>query len=152
MKLDSIDKKLLNILQIDGKKTAKQLSETLNLSVTAIYERIKKLENNHVIEKYVAVINKSKINRNYIVLCQVKLKQHHNTYIDRFEKEVHQFDEVLECFNISGDYDYQLKIIVENMQAYRKFLNGKLTRLDYIGSTYSTFIISEVKSSSAIIC
>jgi Lrp/AsnC family leucine-responsive transcriptional regulator len=150
MHLDIIDKKLINILQIDGKTTAKQLSSTLNLSVTAIYERIKKLERNNIIKNYVAVINKEKIDRNYIALCQVKLLQHHNKYIEKFEKEVLQFNEVLECFNISGDYDYQLKIVVKNMKSYRKFLNNKLTMLDYIGSTHSTFIISEVKNSTTI--
>lgn len=151
MNLDSIDKKLINLLQIDGKTTAKQLSESLHLSVTAIYERIKKLEKNNVIKKYIAVINKEKINRNYIVLCQVKLLQHHNKYIKKFEKEVLKFNEVLECFNISGDYDYQLKIIVENMKAYRTFLNSKLTTLDYIGSTYSTFVMSVVKNDSVLV-
>lgn len=150
MNLDTIDKKLINILQTDGKKTAKQLSDFLNLSVTAIYERIKKLEKNNIISNYIAVINKEKINRNFIVLCNVKLLQHHNKYIEKFEKEVIQFTEVLTCFNISGDYDYQLKIVVENMQEYRKFLNTKLTSLDYIGSTYSTFVISRVKESNVI--
>jgi len=151
MKLDIIDKKLINLLQIDGKIPAKDLSAKLNLSVTAIYERIKKLEKNKIITNYVAVINKEKVNRNYIVLCQVRLLQHHNKYINKFEREVVQFTEVLECYNISGDYDYQLKIVVENMQAYRNFLNNKLTSLDYIGSTYSTFVISEVKNKTIIV-
>lgn len=150
MHFDKIDRKLINLLQIDGKTTAKQLSKELNLSVTAIYERIKKLEKNKIIEKYVAVINKEKINRSFVVLCQVKLIQHHNKYIERFEKELHQFDEVLECYNISGDYDYLLKIVVENMKAYRQFLNAKLTKLEYIGSTYTTLIISEVKNSTTV--
>lgn len=151
MNLDKTDKKLINILQKDSKITTKRIANELNLSVTAIYERIKKLEKKEIIEKYVAVVNKEKVNKAFVVICQVKLKQHHNKYIEKFEKEVHQFDEVLECFNISGDYDYQLKIVVENMKAYRKFLNNKLTILDYIGSTYSTFIISEVKNSTAVL-
>ncbi len=150
MKLDKIDKKLLNLLQKDAKITAKQLSAILNLSATAIYERIKKLENNEIILKYVALLNRKDISKNFMVLCQVKLMQHHNRYIDKFESEVKQFSEVLECYNISGDYDYQLKIIVEDMQAYRNFLNSKLTTLDYIGSTYSTFIISEVKNTTIL--
>ncbi len=151
MNLDKTDKKLLNLVQIDGKITAKQLSEILNLSVTAIYERIKKLERNKIIISYSATINKEKVAKNFMVLIQVKLVRHQQNLIKKFEKEVFQFDEVLECFNTSGDYDYQLKIVVENMKSYRKFLNEKLTTLDYIGSTYSTFIISVVKDSKVVL-
>jgi len=150
MALDETDKKLINLLQKDGKSTAKELSLLLNLSITAIYERIKKLEKKKIIKNYIAVIDKEKINLNFIVLIQVKLIRHSHEFIEKFEKEVKQFNEVLECYNISGDYDYQLKIIVKNMKAYREFLNKKLTMLNYIGSTYSTFIISEVKNTNII--
>ncbi len=150
MSLDNTDKKLINLLQIDGKIPAKDISLELNLSATAIYERIKKLEKKGIIKNYIAVIDKEKVNRNYVVLCQIKLIRHNNKYINRFEREVLKFNEVLECYNISGDYDYQLKIVVENMQAYREFLNNKLTSLDYIGSTFSTFVISEVKESNLL--
>jgi Lrp/AsnC family leucine-responsive transcriptional regulator len=151
MKLDKIDKKLINILQIDSKTTTKKLANELNLSVTAIYERIKKLEKKGVIKKYVAVINREKIQRDFIVFTQVKLVQHHHQYIEKFEKEVLQFAEVLECYNISGDYDYFLKVAVENMKSYRNFINFKLTTLNHISSTHSTFIIDEVRNSSAIL-
>jgi len=109
MILDNIDKKIINTLQIDSKTTTKKIATDLNLSVTAIYERIKKLEKKGVIEKYIAVVNKEKIKRDFVVFCQVKLIQHHHSYIEKFEKEVLQFNEVLECYNISGDYDYMLK-------------------------------------------
>ena len=151
MKLDNIDKKLINILQIDSKTTTKKIANDLNLSVTAIYERIKKLEKKGVIEKYIAVINKGKIKRDFVVFCQVKLIQHHHSYIEKFEKEVLQFNEVLECYNISGDYDYLLKVAVENMKSYRNFINHKLTTLNHISSTQSNFIIAEVRNSSAIL-
>jgi len=151
MILDKIDIAILNLLQKNAKLTTKTLSDKLFLSTTAIYERIKKLEKLGVIHKYVAIVNPDKVNINFVVLCQVKLVQHNHKFIDRFEKEVMQFNEVLECYNISGDYDYQLKVVVKDMQAYRNFLNTKLTTLDYIGSTYSTFIISKVKSSTTIL-
>ncbi|HFS66719.1 MAG TPA: Lrp/AsnC family transcriptional regulator [Flavobacteriia bacterium] len=150
MVLDSIDKSILNLLQENAKITTKKLSEKLHLSTTAIYERIKKMEKNNIISKYVVVLNPIKVHKNFVVLCQVKLVQHNHKLMQLFEKEVKQLKEVLECYNISGDYDYQLKVVVENMQAYRTFLNTKLTTLDYIGSTYSTFIISKVKESSKI--
>ena len=150
MDFDIIDRKLLSLLQKDSKVTTKKLSLQLDLSVTAIYERIKKLERIGVIEKYVAVINKEKIDKSFVVLCDIKLVQHSNEYITKFESEVIQLDEVLECFNVSGDYDYILKVVVKNMKAYREFINTKLTKLQHIGSTHSTFIISELKHTTEV--
>ena len=150
MDFDIIDRKLLSLLQKDSKVTTKQLSLQLDLSVTAVYERIKKLERGGVIEKYIAVINKEKINKSFVVLCHIKLVQHSNEYITKFESEVIQLEEVLECFNVSGDYDYILKVVVKNMKAYRDFINTKLTKLKHIGSTHSTFIISELKYSTEV--
>ncbi|MEN8185580.1 MAG: Lrp/AsnC family transcriptional regulator [Bacteroidota bacterium] len=150
MQLDSIDKKILSYLQKDSKITTKELSLNLNLSKTAIYERIKKMEKSKVISKYVAVIDKEKVGRSFMVLCQIKLVQHKNEYVKKIENDVLKFDEVLECFNVSGEYDYILKVLVNDMKAYRKFLNNKLTTLDYIGSAYSTFIMNEVKNDMEI--
>ena len=151
MKLDNIDKKIINTLQIDSKITTKKIATDLNLSVTAIYERIKKLEKKGVIEKYIAIINKEKVNRDFVILVMVKLVQHHHNYIEKFEKEILQFTEILECYNISGDYDYMLKVAVENMKSYRNFINHKLTTLDHISSTQSNFIIAEVRNSTAVL-
>ena len=150
MEFDSIDRKLISQLQKDSKVTTKQLSLELNLSVTAVYERIKKLERVGVIEKYVAVVNKEKIGKSFMVFCHIKLVKHSNEYITKFESEVVQFDEVLECYNVSGDNDYILKVVVRNMKAYRGFINLKLTSLDHIGSTHSTFIMSELKNSNEL--
>lgn len=148
--LDATDKKIIVFLQQDSKVTTKELSNNLNLSNTAVYERIRKLEKNGVIEKYVAVINKEKVDKSFVVFCQIKLIQHKHEYVIKFEREVIKFEEVLECFNVSGEYDYILKIVVKDMKAYRKFLNDKLTTLDHISSTHSTFIINEVKNSATI--
>jgi|TARA_B110001454_G_C12678649_1_gene417008 Lrp/AsnC family leucine-responsive transcriptional regulator len=148
--LDSIDKKLINLLQNDSKQTTKQLSLQLNLSVTAVYERIKKLENQKVIQKYVAIISKHKIEKSFLVFCHIKLIQHSKEYVSTFESEVLKLEEVSECFHVSGDYDYILKIFVKDMDAYRDFMVTKLTAIKYIGSTHSTFAIEEVKNTSAI--
>ena len=88
MALDTIDKKLINLLQVDSKQTTKQLSLQLNLSVTAIYERIKKLEKEKIIKKYVAIINKNKIEKSFLVFCHIKLIQHSKEYVTTFEREV----------------------------------------------------------------
>lgn len=146
--LDSIDKKLLMLLQQDAKKTTKELSLKLNLSVTAIYERIKKLEREKVIKNYVALLNPDLINKSFIVFCHIKLLQHTRESISVFEKEVVQLSEVLECFHVSGDYDYILKVSVGSMEEYREFMVNKLTSLQYIGSTHSSFMIGEVKNTT----
>jgi Lrp/AsnC family leucine-responsive transcriptional regulator len=146
MTLDKIDRKILSYLQKDSKMTTKELSVYLNLSTTAVYERIKKLERNNVIKKYIAIINKEKVEKGFVVFCQIKLIQHKHAFVEKFEREVIEFDEVLECYNVSGDFDYFLKIIVKDMQAYHNFLNDKLTSLDHISSTHSTLIINEVKN------
>jgi len=150
MQLDTIDQKLINLLQSDSKQTTKQLSLQLNLSVTAVYERIKKLEKAQVITKYVALINKNKIEKSFLIFCHIKLIQHTKEYLSTFEKEVLQLPEVSECFHVSGDYDYILKIYAKDMESYRDFMVTKLTTLKYIGSTHSTFTIGEVKNTTAI--
>jgi len=149
MKLDQIDSKLLVLLQEDTKKTTKELSLILNLSVTAVYERIKKLEREGVIKKYVALLDRNKINKGFVVFCHVKLIQHTRENIATFELQVVQLSEVLECFHVSGDYDYILKVFVENMEEYREFMVTKLTNLQHIGSTQSSFMIEEVKNTTA---
>jgi len=149
MTLDSTDKKLLSLLQADTKKTTKELSLKLNLSVTAVYERIKKLEREGIIDKYVALVNRNKIQKGFVVFCHIKLIQHSKDFLTTFESEVVKLTEVLECFHVSGDYDYILKVCVENMEAYREFMVTKLTTLQHIGSTHSTFMISEVKNTTA---
>lgn len=150
MQFDETDKKLLLFLQHDAKQTTKELSYKLGLSVTAIYERVKKLENNGVISKYVAILDKTKIDRNFIILCHVKLIQHKKEYVMQFEKEVMNLQEVIECFHVSGDYDYILKICVKDMGDYRNFMLTKLTTLQHIASTHSSFTISEVKNTTEI--
>lgn len=150
MTLDSIDKKLLKLLQTDSKKTTKELSLKLNLSVTAVYERIKKLEREGIIDKYVALLNKSKVEKGFVVFCHLKLIQHTKEFLTKFESEVVKLNEILECHHVSGDYDYILKIVVKDMEAYREFLVTKLTTLQHIGSTHSIFMISEVKNTTVV--
>lgn len=150
MKLDPTDIAILNILQNDSKTTTKEIAFQLKLSVTAIYERIKKMEKNKIIVQYVALLDKEKVNKNFVVFCHIKLARHTKEFLTEFEKQVLRLAEVQECFHVSGDYDYILKVHVKNMEAYRLFLINKLTALNGIGSTQSTFVVSELKSSTAL--
>lgn len=150
MVFDKTDKKLLELLQNDSKQTNKELSNKLGLSVTAVYERIKKLEKEGFISGYTAIINKQKIDRNFVAFCHVKLLQHSRDFVVSFEREVNNLEEVLECYHISGDYDYLLKVIVKDMVSFREFMVKKLTNINHIGSTHSMFVINEVKQTHII--
>ena len=150
MKLDEIDLKILRLLQNDAKLTNKALSANLALSVTAVYERIKKLEKTGFIEGYVALVSKEKVDKSFIAFCHVKLVQHTQDNVKQFEREVIAIDEVLECYHLSGDYDYLLKVHVKDMVSYRKFMIEKLTNLNHIGSTHSMFMINQVKHTTAL--
>ena len=150
LKLDDIDIKLLSLLQVDCKQTTAAYARQLNLSTTAVYERIKRLEKTEVVSQYVALINKKKVDKAFTILCHVKLSQHIKEFVLKFEREVLKLDEVVECYHISGDYDYILKIHVSDMEAYREFMVAKLTAINNIGSTQSSFVINEVKHTTAI--
>ena len=91
-----------------------------------------------------------KLGLGFVVFCQIKLEKHAKEYLTKFEREVKQLDEVLECYHVSGDYDYLLKVIVKDMPHYRSFMVTKLTTIQHIGSTHSSFNISEVKHSTAL--
>ena len=150
MVFDDIDKKLIEYLQFDSKQTNKELSYKLNLSVTAVYERIKKLERDGVINKYVALVNKKQVDKSFVAFCHIKLIQHTQDYVVKFENEVANLNEVLECYHISGDYDYLLKVMVKDMPGFREFLVKKLTSINHIASTHSMFVINEVKHTTAL--
>ncbi len=150
MIFDEIDEQLIALLQEDSKQTNKELSNKLNLSVTAVYERIKKLEREGVIAKYVALIEKKKVGKAFVTFCSIKLLQHSKDYVMQFEREVTKLNEVLECYHISGDYDYLLKVLVSDMDEFREFMVKKLTTISHIGSTHSAFMINEVKHTTAI--
>ena len=150
MILDSIDKNLLAYLQEDCKQTNKQLSNKLNLSVTAVYERIKKLEKEGIINKYVALVKKENVDKSFVAFCHIKLIQHAQEYVVKFEREVANLQEVVACYHISGDYDYLLKVLVTDMEDFREFMVNKLTSINHIGSTHSMFVINEVKHTTAI--
>ncbi|MGB3150536.1 MAG: Lrp/AsnC family transcriptional regulator [Maribacter sp.] len=150
MKLDATDFKLLNLLQTDCKKTTKEYANSLGLSTTAVYERIKRLEKSNTVSNYVALIDKYHVERSFTVFCHIKLIQHSRDNIQQFEREVLKLEEVVECHHLSGNYDYLLKIHVKDMEAYRDFMVSKLTAINHIGSTQSSFTIKQVKHTTAI--
>lgn len=148
--MDALDKQLIQLLQKDCKKTTKYYADQLQLSKTAVYERIRRLERTGIITDYVALVDKEKVQRDFTVLCQIRLVQHTKENVLKFEREILKLEEVSECFHVGGDYDYILKINVKDMKSYREFMVTKLTAINNIGSTQSSFVISEVKNRPSV--
>ena len=150
MKIDLTDLQILDILQKDAKMTHKEIGALLNLSTTAVYERVKRLERNDYIKGYAAIINKQSLGLNLSAFCYVTLTSHNKKYLQAFQEEVIKLNEVSECYHIAGQYDYMLKVTVQNMAAYRDFIVNKLTILEHISSTQTVFVMDEIKSETAI--
>lgn len=150
IKLDNIDVRLLNLLQENSKLTTKELAARVNLSSTPVFERIKHLEENGFIKKYTALLNPEKIQKGFCVFCDIKLKKHSKEYILNFTSAVKNIEEITECYNVSGDYDFMLKIYVENMSHYQTFVQNKLGTMDSVGSLHSRFVMKEVKQTYSI--
>lgn len=146
MNLNEKDIDILYALQANSKITHKQLSLNLNLSTTAVFERIKKLERSGIIKSYSAILDRKALGKELLVLSHIKLEKHSQQNIAEFEKKIFALSEVHECFHVSGDYDYILKMTFQNMDAYRDFMVNKLTTIPSIGSTHSIFVINEVKN------
>ncbi|MCA0363079.1 MAG: Lrp/AsnC family transcriptional regulator [Spirosomataceae bacterium] len=149
MKLDETDKEIIRHLQQDAKLTTKELAGRLNLSPTPVYERVRRLENEGVIKKYVALVNREKVGKDLMVLCNIRLKEHAQEAGAKFVKAIVSMPEVTECLNISGDYDFLLKVVVTDMREYQSFIMNKLASLENIGSTQSIFVMGEIKSETA---
>jgi len=141
-KLDNIDHKILRILQSDGRITTKELASKLHLTNTPVYERVRKLEKTGIIEKYVAVLNPEKLNRNMVVFIDVNLQKHTKEAVDNFRTAVLIFPEVVEFHNVTGEYDVHLKIMVNDMAEFKTFIEEKLSGLDYVTTFHSSFAIS----------
>ena len=148
--LDETDKRILRILQKDSKLTTKELAAKVNLSPTPVFERPRRLEREGYIEKYVAVINPHRVGNGLIVLCNIRLKQHTQVLIQQFMDAVQDLEEVTECYNTSGDYDFQIKVYVSNMKHYQEFMLNTLGTIDCVGSLHSIFVIGEIKDSHTI--
>ena len=142
---DIYDIAILQEVQKNAKITVKELSEKINLSPTPTFERLKKLEREGYITGYHAKLDIKKLGLSLMVMCNVSLKIHQKDFIEKFQEEIIRFDEVKECYHIAGMYDYLLKIIVKDMDAYQQFVSKKLASLENIGNVQSSFVMIELK-------
>lgn len=147
---DKTDLEILKLLQMNAHLTTKEIADNINLSVTPTFERVKKLEKEDYITKYVALLNKQKLGYNLIAFCNISLKEHSKTIGEQVVADLLLLKEVTEIYNISGEFDFKLKVIVKDMHQYQDFILNKLGAIANIGSSHSIFVMAEIKDSTEL--
>lgn len=150
VQIDDIDIKILRLLQQNAKLTTKQLAEQVNLSPTPVFERLKRLESEGYIKKYIAILDADKLGRNFMVFTSVKLKQMTKSVASEFVRVIQDIPEVTACYNVAGEFDYILVINAPSMTYYNDFVINVLGTVESIGSILSTFVMKEIKQSNGI--
>ncbi|WP_431129095.1 Lrp/AsnC family transcriptional regulator [Flagellimonas flava] len=148
-RLDAIDREILKILEKDAKTIAKTIAEQLGLTKTPVYERIRRLEQEGYIKNYAAILDKEKIEHSITVFSFVSLEAQKGHLMDDFLNQVKQFAEVTECFVVGGEFDFLLKVIVKDLDAYYDFAKTKIASLPNIGAVKSAFVLKEVKNETS---
>lgn len=150
-KLDQKDLEILKLLQRNARITVKEISDKVHLSTTPVHERIKRMEETGVIRQYATLVDHAKVKKNLMVICYVSLKQHNKTAGAKFIRAIHEMNEVIECYNISGEFDFMLKVVVENMDAYYDFHVNKLSEVENIGNVQSAFVMGIIKQTHVMV-
>ncbi len=143
--LDKTDLLILRTLQQNARLTTKEVAAAVNLSTTPVFERMKRLERQGYIKKYIAVLDAEKLNQGFVVFCNVKLRRMNTAIAYDFVDRIKEVPQVTECYNISGNFDYLLKIHATNMHDYQEFLLNTLGAIESVGSIESTFVMEEIK-------
>jgi Lrp/AsnC family transcriptional regulator, leucine-responsive regulatory protein len=149
--LDQKDIAILKLLQYNARVTIKEISDKINLSTTPVYERIKWMEETGVIRQYATLVDPAKLNKHLMVIVYVSLKQHNKTAGSKFVKAINDMNEVLECYSISGEFDFMLKVVVEDMNVYYDFHVNRLSEIENIGNVQSVFVMGVVKETHILI-
>lgn len=149
--LDVIDLSILKLLQENARITVKEISEKVHLSTSPVHERIKRMEESGVIKQYVTLVDHNKVKKGLMVICYVSLKQHSKNAGDKFIKSIHALNEVIECYNISGEFDFMLKVVAEDMNAYYDFHVNQLSQIENIGNVQSVFVMGIIKQTHQLV-
>ena len=147
--IDTTDKLILNILQKNALQSVKEIADKVGLSASPTYERIKRMEKNGVIHKYVALLNKEKIEKELVAMCSVNLKDHSQSSLQKFEKAISMFDEIMEVYCMSGENEYLLKIVTKNVKSYHDFIVNIISSIDNIAKVHSSIVMHEIKLETA---
>ena len=149
--LDSKDLAILQLLQENARITVKEISEKIHLSTTPVHERIKRMEETGVIKQYATLVDHTKVKKGLMVICYVSLKQHSKNAGDKFIKTIQELNEVIECYNISGEFDFMLKVVAEDMNAYYDFHVNSLSQIENMGHVQSVFVMGIIKQTHQLV-
>ncbi len=149
--LDAKDLSILALLQQNARMTVKDIAEKIHLSTTPVHERIKRMEASGVIKQYATLVDHTKVKKGLMVICYVSLKEHSKTAGVKFIKAIQSMQEVVECFNISGEFDFMLKVLCEDMNAYYDFHVNRLSNIDNMGHVQSVFVIGIIKQTHQVV-
>ena len=144
-KLDRTDILILKVLQENARITNKELALKVHLSPSPVFERLRRLETGGYIRKYYAILDADKLGQGFVVFCSVKLRQMNTVIANDFVEKIQEIPEVTECYNISGEFDYLLKIHAPDMKYYNHFLINVLGQIESLGSIQSSFVMNEIK-------
>ncbi len=148
---DAKDMSILRLLQENARITVKEIGDKVHLSTTPVHERIKRMEEAGVIKQYATLVDHSKVKKGLMVICYVSLKQHNKNAGTKFIKAIHELNEVIECYNISGEFDFMLKVVAENMDAYYDFHVNKLSQIENMGHVQSVFVMGIIKQTHQLV-
>ena len=147
--LDTIDQQIIQLLQIDGKATIKEIANKLNLTTSPVFERIKRLEKDKIIKGYTALVDPKKVDKGQIVFCNISMPNYTDKNIKEFENKVGFMPEVLECYHFAGIVDYQMKVLVKDIDAYNKFLL-KINLLPMVRVHSSVVVLRQIKHTTIV--
>lgn len=148
---DKKDLSILKLLQQNARITVKEISEKIHLSTTPVHERIKRMEESRIIKQYATLVDNTKVKKSLMVICYVSLKQHGKNAGAKFIKVINELNEVIECFSISGEFDFMLKVVCEDMNAYYDFHVNKLSEIENVGHVQSIFVMGIIKQTHQVV-
>ena len=149
-KFDKIDKKILDVLQKNGRITNQQLAEQVNLSNAPCWRRLRKLEQSGVIDRYVAILDAERVGLNAMALIQFSLTDHSDECINEVDQFMADTEEVVECYTVTGENDYMIRVIGKDIVSIEEFIMKKLLKLKSVKSTSSSFILRQKKYTTAM--
>jgi Lrp/AsnC family leucine-responsive transcriptional regulator len=149
--LDATDLAILRLLQANARITIKEIAEQVHLSTTPVHDRIRRLEASGVIRQYVTLLDGAKVKKGLMAICYISLRQHSKSAGDKFIRSILGMNEVLECLTISGEFDFMLKVVTENMDAYYDFHVNRLSQIENIGNVQSVFVMGVIKQTHQLV-
>lgn len=148
---DAKDREILKLLQANARITIKEIGDKVNLSPTPVHERIKRLEHTGVIKQYATLVNAEKVDKGLMVICYVSLRQHNREAGAKFIQAILDMNEVIACYNISGEFDFMLKVVCKDMNAYYDFHVNKLSLTENVGNLQSVFVMGVIKDTQKLV-